>query len=512
MSKKLQDCLLLSRRGFVAATGATLATLTLPMAARAQDADVLRFALAAYPPGLDPFRHQGGAANTVKLQIFRGLLGLDEDGSVVNELADKWEQNGTEYTFHIRENAVFHNGEPVTADDVVWSLEQITKDGSTAHFVKALSVISKAEAVDDKTVKVTLSKPTPAFPKLLATPYAPILSAKAGMENPVGAGPYKITKSEEGVSIEFEAFEDYYKEGYPKTKRMVMTVYKDESLRVAALETGDVDIIEYVPWQSMAKVEDNPDVVLHETTGPNMIITFNTEQAPFDDPRVRQAVAYAIKREDIVEAAFYGRGRPLLGLPLDETSEIASEKTEELFSYDPDKARQLLEEAGVLGQKVTLLATSTYSMHQDTALVVQAHLNAAGLEVELALPEWGARVAQGNEGQYQFSINGSGTVVNDPDGLSSMIGTNPISYRRSLGYSNPEIDALLEKGRHELDPEQRKAYYEQLAAVFREDVPLVPLTRRTQGYGTQNGVKNFHALVGSSNGYTGFGFEGVVIE
>lgn len=512
MTEKNRIKFLMSRRGLLAALGITMATFSLPHMAPAQDAETLRYALSAYPPGLDPFRHQGGAANTVKLQIFRGLLGLDGDGKVVGELAEKWEEDGLNYYFYLRENAKFQNGEPVTAADVVWSLEQITKDGSTAHFVKAMEAILKVEAIDDKTVAIALSKPTPAFTKLLATPYVPILSAKAGMEAPVGAGPYRITNAEEGVAIDFEAFEDYYKEGYPKTKKMKMIAYKDESLRVAALESGDVDIIEYVPWQSMSKVEDNTDLVLQETTGPNMIINFNVEQPPFDDPRVRQAVAYAIKREDIVAAAFYGRGKPLLGLPLDETSEVASEKTEDLWSYDPEKARELLEEAGAIGQKVKLLSSSTYSMHQNTALVVQQYLNAVGLDVELELPEWGARVAQGNKGQYQFAINGSSTVVNDPDGLSSMIGTNPASYRRSFGYSNPKLDALLSDGRHEMDPVKRKVKYEEVAELVQQDVPLVALTRRTQGYGLRNGVTDFHALVGSSNGYTGFGLEAVVIK
>ncbi|WP_421871803.1 ABC transporter substrate-binding protein [Nitratireductor rhodophyticola] len=504
-------CFLLTRRGFIATSGAAMAALVLPRAARAQEADTLRYALSAYPPGLDPFRHEGGASIVAKLQIMRGLLGLDADGEIVGELAESWEEDGSGYTFVLRDNAVFHNGDPVTAHDVVWSIEQITADGSTAYFVTDFSVISAVFAMDDKTVRINLEAPTPGFLKLLATPYVPVLSAKEGLENPVSAGPYTISNMEEGVSIDFEAFEDYYKEGFPKTKKLKMIAYADESLRVAALESGDVDIIEYVPWQSMSRVEENPELVLQETTGPNMIINFNVEQAPFDDPRVRQAVAYAIKREDIVQAAFYGRGRPLLGLPVDENSEIANEATQDLFAYDPEKARALLEEAGVAGQTVTLLSSSTYSMHQDTALVVQQYLNAVGLNCKLELPEWGARVAQGNEGQYQFCINGSSTVVNDPDGLTAMIGSGSPTYKRSYGYSNAELDQLLTDGRHELDPEKRQAIYEEIAQVFKEDVPLCPLTRRTQGFGVKNGVQGFVALIGSSNTYSGFTLEAATL-
>ncbi|MDF3855773.1 ABC transporter substrate-binding protein [Paracoccus pantotrophus] len=491
--------LLLSRRGFLAASSAGLATLALPRSTRAQSADTLTYALSAYPPGMDPFRYEGAAATAAKLQVYRGLLSLDTDGQIVGELAESWDQSGTEYVFRLRENAMFHNGEPVTAADVVWSFEQMTKEGSTAYFVEDFEVISSVVATDDRTVRFTLSEPTPAFAKFLATPYCPVISAKAGQEQPVGAGPYRITAEEEGVSIEFEAFEGFYKKGLPKTKRLKMVVYKDESLRVAALETGDVDIIEYVPWQSMGQVEGNAGLVLQETTGPSMVINFNVEQPPFDDPRVRQAVCYAIKREDIVNTAFYGRGKPLLGLPLDENSEIASEKTDKLFDYDPDKAKALLEEAGALGKKVTLLSSATYSVHQDTALVVQQYLNAVGLQCELALPEWGARVTQGNEGKYQFCINGSSTVVNDPDGLTALIGSGSPTYKRSWGYSNAKLDALLTEGRHELDPSRRKTIYEEVAQLFKEDVPLCPLTRRTQGFGLKKNVEGFTSLVGSSN-------------
>ncbi|WP_116082340.1 ABC transporter substrate-binding protein [Tropicimonas sp. IMCC34011] len=496
---------------------AAAAMLALPALAAsgpviAQDNAVLRFGLSAYPPGLDPFRHEGAAGHDVKLQIFRGLLGLNGSGEIVGELAESWEENGTEYVFHLRQNATFHNGEAVTGEDVKWSLEQIRAEGSTAYFKDELQVITEVEVIDDSTVRIKLDAPTPAFLKLLATPYVPILSREAGLEDPVGAGPYRITATEEGVAIEFEAFDDYYKEGYPKTERMRMIAYRDENLRVAALEAGDVDIIEYVPWQSMAKIEDDPDLTLQETTGPNMVLNFNVEQPPFDDARVRRAVCNAINRKDIVDAAFYGRGAPLEGLPLDENSEVADDKTQTLFGFDMEGASAALKDSGATGQEVTLLSSSTYSMHQDTALVIQQYLINAGLQVTLDLPEWGARVAQGNEGQYQFAVNGSGTVVNDPDGLTAMIGSGTPSYKRSYGYSNEELDALLKKGRHELDPEARAAVYDEIAQIVAEDVPLCPLTRRTQGFGLRQGVEGFHALVGSASGYSAFGLEAVTLD
>ncbi|MDH2328494.1 ABC transporter substrate-binding protein [Cereibacter sp. SYSU M97828] len=511
MTDKLRSPTILSRRTFLAATGAASAALMLPRGLRAQDTSVLRYALSAYPPGLDPFRHQGAAANVVNAQIYRGLLSLNGEGEVVPELAESWSMDGAVLTFKLRPNATFHDGSPVTAADAKWSLEQVIAEDSTAYFVEDLRVITGMETPDDHTLVVTLEAPSLAFPKFIATPYVPVLSQAAGLESPVGAGPYKIARMEEGVSIDLEAFEGFYKEGLPRTPRLKMIAYRDESLRVAALESGDVDIIEYVPWQSMGKIEENDSMVLMEDTGPNMILNFNVTQAPFDDPRVRQAVAYAINREDIVAAAFYGRGEPLLGLPIDKDSEIASDATQNLFSYDPEKAKTLLEEAGVVGQAVRLLSSSTYAMHEYTAIVIQQYLDAVGLKVELDLPEWGARVTQGNEGRYQFAVNGSSTTVNDPDGLTAMIGTGGPSYKRSEGYSNADLDALLAEGRHETDLARRQAIYNKVATIVKEDVPLCPLTRRTQGYALRKNVEGFAPLAGSYSSYSGYCIENVVL-
>lgn len=501
MTERNSPFMLLSRRGFLATSSAALATIALPMSARAQNAGVLRYALSAYPTGLDPFRREGQAATSVKLQVYRGLLTIDGDANIIGALAESFEAEGDRsYVFHLRENALFHNGEPVRASDVAWTLEQMTKEGSTAYLQHEMSWISTVDVVDDHTVKITLTEPSPIFLKLLATSYVPILSEKAGLETPTGAGPYRITNAEQGVAIDLEAFEGYYKEGHPRTPRLRMIAYADESLRVAALESGDVDIIEYVPWQNMASVENNPNLDLLETRGPFMAIVFNVERPPFNDPRVRQAVAYAIRREDIVNTAFYGRGSSLYGLPLDETDEFASETTKNLWSYDPDKARSLLEEAGVAGQTVRLLSSATYSMHQDTALVVQQHLNAVGLQVELQLPEWGARISQGNAGEYQFAINGNASNVADPDGLTPIIGSGSPTYQRSWGYSNSRIDELLAQGRKEIDPAKRREIYNALAEVVKEDVPICTLTWRSQGFGLRSNVQEFQALDGVNNG------------
>jgi peptide/nickel transport system substrate-binding protein len=197
--------------------------------------------------------------------------------------------------------------------------------------------------------------------------------------------------------------------------------YGDENLRVAALEARDVDIIEGVPWQSMSAVEQNPRLRMDATVGPFMNLLFNTRSGPFTDARVRRAVAYAVKRDEVVRAATYGRGAPLFGMPF--PAPFDDLPSANIFSYDPGKARQLLREAGVgNGFSATLLATSSPTLHQSTAEVVQQNLREIGIDVALRLPEWGTRVALGNRGQYEFAVFGTVAPWPDPDALAMFMG------------------------------------------------------------------------------------------
>ena len=147
---------------------------------------------------------------------------------------------------------------------------------------------------------------------------------------------------------------------------------------------------------------------------------FNATKPPFNDPRVRRAVAHAVKREDIVKAAFFGRGKPLEGVPIAEGTPWYDAELAHGWNYDPARAKALLAEAGFAnGFSATLLATAQYGMHKDTAEVVQQHLAAVGIQCELQLPDWSTRVACGGQGQYDIAIHGLVAENNDPDGLTA---------------------------------------------------------------------------------------------
>ena len=499
-----------TRRTVLLSLGAGLAAMALPRGGWAQAGDqVLRFGLSTFPPTIKPFDNTGGAANTVKLMLWRGLMGYDASARLQPELAESvdWTDPQTA-VFKLRANAVFHNGKPVTAADVVYSLNEITKEGSTAYLKSDLAIISAVEAVDDKTVKISLSAPSAVLLDLLASYCCPIISAESTEDAPIGAGPFTMKGSEKGVYIEVERFPDFYMEGEPNVGGIRFIAYADENLRYAALEAGDVDLIEYLPWQQFDAVDASDTLEMKSTLGPYMFLLFNVTEGPFADPKVRQAVGYAIERQDVVDAAFAGRGTPLFGLPNPQGSpfDLADPAVE--WTYDPEKAKALLAEAGYPnGFDCRLLATATYGMHQDTASVVQAYLAMIGINATLDLPDWGSRVTSGKEGRYDIAVHGTSGTYNDPDSLWPLLYSGNPSYLQSFGFKSERIDGLLEKGRTTTDPAEREAIYKDLAKAYFEEVPQVPLNWRIQAYAMRSNVTGFESLPGFLNGSSAYALD-----
>ncbi len=501
----------LSRRRLLAVGG--VAAL-LGRTARAQSRDTLRFGLSTYPPSLSMWQNGGASAGTVKMQITRGLVSYDHQGNLRGELAESWSQpDPVTIVFKLREGATFHDGSTVDAEAVRSYFETIAAPSSTAYLRGVFQQVARIETPDAGTVKLTLKDPSASFLYQLATYHAGMLSPRSTEQNQIGAGPYRITDIERGSHIELAAYDAYYRPGRPITKTLRFQVYADENLRVAALETGDVDIIEYVPWASMAAIEANPKLSLLTADAAYMCLQFNLTQGPFRDRKLRQAVAYAVRRQDIVQAAFFGRGSVLGGLPIPTDSPYYNAALANAWSLDLDRSRQLLKEAGHPdGFACKLLSTSTYAMHAQTAEVVQQSLAAVGIQVELVMPDWASRVTLGGRGQYEFAVGGYGADVNDPDALTASVGGGqPNSYARDFGYSNPEVNALLDAGRRELDPAKRKPIYDRLQAVLLDDAAWVGLAWRSQGFALQKLLTGFANLPGFLTFLSGFTLEDVAI-
>jgi peptide/nickel transport system substrate-binding protein len=486
-------------RRAVLQAGLVLPLMSIPGYAQ-RASGIIRYGLSAFPPNLQPWVSTGASSGTVKMLTHRSLISYDRKGALRPELAESWSIDGDgAWVFKLRRGAVFHNGEPVTADDVKWSIEQIAGEKSTAYMRSQFQSIERIEIPDPDTIRLVTKQPQATLPTWFGNYNTFVVWRKSTPNEMVGAGPFRLVGQERGSSLDLIAFDKYYKPGLPKLKGIKFIVYADENLRFAALQSGDVDMIEYVPWQSMRAVEADPRLKLDAVEGPFMDVLFNGTKPPFNDARVRRAVAHAVKREDIVNAAFFGRGKPLEGLPIVEGTPWYDKDLAHGWNYDPARAKALLAEAGLGGGfQTTLLATAQFGMHKDTAEVVQQHLAAIGIQCELQLPDWSTRVSRGSRGQYDMAIHGVSSDNNDPDGLTVVLDTSlSPTHGRSFGVEVPKTIAALARGRAEFDQAKRVEIYREMQRVALEEVPLVGLAWRSQGYGMDKSVLGFTNLPGA---------------
>lgn len=491
--------------------------------ALAADGGTVYFGLSGEPSTLDSTINAGTPARTIRLAIHRGLVNYGPDGKLSQELADSYEvsPDALSYTFKLRD-ATFHDGSPVTAEDVKASIERITAEGSKATYRNELGVIKSIETPDAKTVKLTLAKPFVPLIHYLALPESAIVPAAWIKEHgtdpnatPIGAGPFKFSNWERGRELTVEKFDGYYKQGKPHLDDVHYVFYADENTRVNALKSGDVDIIDYVPWKDAASIEADPELQLESTTGPFMMLQFNTRFEPFSKPEVRQAISYAIDRMAIINTAFNGRGTPLYGIAIPEGYMGYSKDKANYFSHDVEKAKEMLAKAGYPnGFEARLLSTAQYGFHNNTAIAVQAELAKVGIKVNLDLPDWSGRIAKNNAGDYDFLVAGTAGDIADADWLSNFYygGEQLVRLNNSAYFNDPEINDLLDKGRVTLDTTEREKLYGQFVDRALEQSPFVHLMWRDQSFGLRKNVKGFTNIPGFLTFQSGITIENTELE
>jgi glutathione transport system substrate-binding protein len=402
---------------------------------------------------------------------------------------------------------------------VKFSIERILDEKTGASFRSLLSAVDTVEAVDPTTVRIKLKAPTAPFIHYLALPEAAIVSKKWVDEKgadfgqaPMGAGPYTFKEWKKGQSITLEAFKGFYKPGLPKTPTIRYTFLADENSRVNAMRGGEVDLIEYVPWKDIPAIESDPGLQLLSTKGPFMGVIFNTNFKPFADPRVRQAVAYAIDRQAVIDTAFNGRGYPIWGMAMPTTSIAYDPKFDNVFKLDLDKAKSLMTEAGYPdGFKARMLSTSQYAFHQQTAVVVKAELAKIGIDLDMDLPDWATRLQKNAKGDFDIMVVGTAGDITDPDFLSDYYASGPLRLNSAPGFADDRVDELLKAGRAELDDAKRKPIYTELQQRVLDESPIVYLMWRDQSYAAKKGLSGFQNLPGFLSFQSGISLEEAVL-
>ncbi|MBM4761354.1 glutathione ABC transporter substrate-binding protein [Bacillus sp. B15-48] len=451
-----------------------------------QEGGELVFVTPSDAPTLDPHGMNDTATTNATTQLFDRLTEYAEDGSVVPALAEEFNAiDDTTWEFNLRQGVKFHDGSDFTAEAVKMSLERLIDPEFASPRAVVLNMITEVIVIDDHTVHIKTAEPFAPLPAHLAHNAGSIIApsaieeenngGKSVDENPVGTGPFKFDAWNRGAEIKFVRFEDYWGDN-ANLDSIVFKVVPEQATRVAMLETGEANVM-LIGSSDVSLVESIDGIQLDRVEGTRMdYVGFNTTKAPFDNVKVRQAIAMAINKEDIVNGILDGQGLAAVG-PLAPTV-VGNSQNVVPLEFDVDAAKALLEEAGYPdGFETTIYINEGSKERADIAELVQSQLAAIGIKVSIETIEWGAFLEKTAVGEHEMFVLGWTTVTGDADyGLyalfhSSMLGS---PGNRSF-YTNEKVDELIDTGRTSTDQEERNAAYAEVSQILIDEVPMVYL-------------------------------------
>jgi len=445
---------------------------------------------------LDPAIVTDGESFKVTENIFETLLNFGEQDTTINPgLAKTWEvsEDGLTYTFHLQEGVKFHDGTDFNADAVVKNVER-WKGGAEEQFyyfhsmfkAEGEDIIAKVEAVDDLTVVFTLSRPQAPFlkniamsPFGIASPTAFESAGEAFGDNPVGTGPFVFGEWKRNDSITVKKNENYWQEGLPKLDTIIFRAIPDNSARLNALMTGEIDLADGINPSDATTVESNSDLQLIERPSMNVgYLGLTNTRAPFDNKLVRQAVNYAIDKQSIIDAFFQGRAEVAVN-PM--PSSISGYNDEiSGYEYDPEKAKALLAEAGYDGKEIELWAMPVPRPYmpdgQKVAEAIQKNLSDVGIPSKIVTYEWATYLEKANNGEADaFLLGWTGDNGDADNFIYALLDKDNIGSNNYAYYSNDQVHELLIAAQSEIDEEKRVELYKQAQEIIHDDAPWVPL-------------------------------------
>lgn len=444
---------------------------------------------------LIPILASDSTSHEIAGMIYNGLVKYDKDMNIIGDLAESWEiaKGGLEITFHLRRSVRWHDGHPFTAEDVLYTY-QVTIDPQTptpysGDFLK----VKKAEVLDPHTFRVIYDKPF--APALMSWGSAilpkHLLSGKNIAQSPlarrpVGTGPYKLKEWTTGQKIVLVSNHDYF-EGRPYIDGFIMRIIPDMATMFLELRTKGIDRMGLTPLQYERQTESN---LFRRNFNKYRYLSFsytflgyNLRNPKFADKRVRQAISYAINKDEIIRGVLLGLGKPATGPYKPGTWPYnPNVKT---YSYDPAKAKELLAQAGwrdangdgVLERNgepfvFEIITNQGNEVRAKCAEIIQRRLAEVGITVKIRVLEWAAFVNDFiNKRKFAATILGW-TIPLDPDGYdvwhSSKTGPDELNF---ISFKNSEVDALLEAGRSTFDMRERKRFYDRIQEILAEEQP-----------------------------------------
>lgn len=442
----------------------------------------IRIAQVADISSLDPHKVSDIYSANVIRQVYSNLVQVNENMEIVPDLAESWENpDDLTWIFHLRKGITFHNGEPFTAKDVKYSIERIRNPETASPGATHLKEIQSVETPDDYTVKIVTKRPFAPMLMSLTRYETCILNEKAvsasgadyGSKAAVGTGPFKFVEWSRGDKVTLEKNPDYFR-GPAVLDRVIYRGIPEDATRLIELESGGVDLIPgNFPYQEFANIEKNEKYLTYKVPAMSTLyMGLNTEVKPFGDKLVRQAMNYAVDKQAIVDAVYFGFAAPSRG-PLSPVIWGFDPTRTAAYPYDIVKAKELLKQAGYADGFDMTIFSDNRTERRSAAELIQAYLAEVGIRASIELMEWSALLstsAKGIGGAFMLGWTGTG----DADG-----GLTPVYHSANIGssnrfrYKNEGIDALLEKGTATLDQDARKKVYAEAQELIVEECPLV---------------------------------------
>lgn len=471
-----------------------------------QRGGTLIFALGADPQTLNPAITTNVEALSVSCKAFNGLIWLNRDFEAQPELATSWEisEDGLEYVFHLREDVTWHDGQPFTAADVEYTFEEVLAQFHP-RTSNAFANVSSVETPDDYTVVVTFTTPYAPFLQQMTCQEGAILprhlyegtdplNNPRNFDSPVGTGPFMLTEWVRGDRVVLDRNPNYFREDMPYLDRMVGQIMPDPTSRVLGLLSGQVDYVQsfFLPKEEIARLEASPQVTVERDTDlpGNFLMFFNTTNEPLSSADVRQALVMGLNRNQIVDQAFFGLGAPgksaihrALGWASNPNVDY-----DELYSYDPDRAAELLDELGhpiENGSRFDVRVIYNPAQAGFNALAQIIRDNWSNIGVNVILEPFENQVVTDRVFiQRDFDVNIIGyTTAGDPAiGIArAYVSIEPGQpFTNPTGYSNPEVDRLFQEAAQVPFLDQRQELYYQVQEILAEDMPVLNLMDRTE--------------------------------
>ncbi|HWH77316.1 MAG TPA: ABC transporter substrate-binding protein [Candidatus Binatus sp.] len=473
-----------SRRQFLrnaALAGAALSVASLPDPRKsfAQGAARSRVVIAH---GVGVYSLNPYAVNTSPLvaawaSIMEPLIEADyEKRGYRGVLAESWQMNGTKLQFKLRKGIRFHDGTPFTSRDVIASFKRIITDKASLQSPN-LENVKEMEIPDDHNFIITLKRvDATALEDINGRAIMKQSTAEKMGEadnRPIGTGPFKFTSWERSGQFVLRRNENYW--GTPaKIDEVIYKAIQEDAARIAALEAGQVDVISNIPPHEVARLKNNPRLRVQAVQGLRPIfLVLSPAYKPLDNVKVRQAITHAIDRERIIKFVLEGTAYPLSGLLSPQV--FGYEPSAKAYAYDPEKAKQLLSDAGFAsGFEIDYFSpTGRYPKDREVAQVIVEQLSRVGIKANLKTPEWAIFNTDYKNGKYPIYLTGRGSLT-DADALFQQYFRTGTT-RRVLGYSNPKLDDILDAEQRTFDLKKREKLLWDAHRMILEDAPAVPL-------------------------------------